>query len=294
MSTGAEGQSLTVTAPAKVNLFLHITGRRGDGYHLLESLFVFTESGDRITVSPSDRLSFSLSGPFAGALAGGENNLVVAAAEALATATGIAPHVALGLEKNLPVAAGIGGGSADAAATLLALNDFWYLGLSLGELSAIAIQLGADVPACLHQKPLFVQGVGEKIREVPLGFEAGILLANPGVELSTPAVFKAFKEAGSAFDDVLGQGVSPWDSLEVLEQNTRNSLEVPAVAACPEVAEVLAFLHGLEGVQMVRMSGSGATCFAVFANRDAAEDARKTAEKCHPDWWFMADRVVTG
>ncbi|WP_020399967.1 4-(cytidine 5'-diphospho)-2-C-methyl-D-erythritol kinase [Kordiimonas gwangyangensis] len=294
MSTGAEGQSLTVTAPAKVNLFLHITGRRDDGYHLLESLFVFTESGDRITVSPSDRLSFALSGPFAGALAGGENNLVVAAAEALATTAGIAPNVALSLEKNLPVAAGIGGGSADAAATLLALNDFWNLGLSLDELSEIAIRLGADVPACLYQKPLFVQGVGERVREVPLGFEAGILLANPGVELSTPAVFKAFKEAGSAFDGTLGQGVSPWDSLEMLGLNTRNSLEVPAVAACPEVAEVLAFLRSLEGVQMVRMSGSGATCFALLESLEAAAEALKTAEKSQPGWWFMADRVVTG
>ena len=293
MSTGL-GASLTVTAPAKINLFLHITGRRADGYHLLESLFVFTKAGDRITVTPSDALSFSLSGPFAGALAGGENNLVVTAAEVLAKAAGREPHVALVLEKNLPVAAGIGGGSADAAATLLALNELWGLHWPLEKLAQIALTLGADVPACLYRKSLYVQGVGEKISEVALRFDAGILLVNPGAELSTPAVFSAFRNAGSAFDTPLGLGVKPWEALEALKAYTQNTLEAPAIEACPGVREVLEYLMGLEGVRFVRMSGSGATCFALFDSREAAARAKSKGEKDKPAWWFMADRLVNG
>lgn len=294
MKTGREGAALTVVAPAKVNLFLHVTGRRDDGYHLLESLFVFTHDGDRITATHSDHLSFSLSGPFAAALAGGENNLVVTAAERLAAAAGRPPHVALSLEKNLPVAAGIGGGSADAAATLLVLNRLWGLDWPLERLASIALELGADVPACLYGKPLYVQGVGEKITAVPLGFNAGILLANPGVELSTPAVFRAFREGGSRFDTPLEVGVAPWESLDVLRSRTRNTLEKPALDACPVIGEVLACLRSLPGAGMVRMSGSGATCFALFESPEAAEAARLEAEKTKPEWWFMADSLRHG
>jgi len=293
MKTGGEGDSLSAIAPAKVNLFLHVTGRRADGYHLLESLFVFTHGGDRITVTASDHLSFSLSGPFSAALAGGENNLVVTAAEKLAAAAGRAPHVALNLVKNLPVAAGIGGGSADAAATLLALNAFWGLDWPLEKLAPLALELGADVPACLYGKPLYVQGVGEKIEKVPLGFEAGILLANPGLELSTPAVFRAFRDAGSQFDAALEVGCKPWESLETLARQTRNSLEKPALDACPAIADVLAFLRSLPGAGLVRMSGSGATCFALFEGIEAAEAARHKAQKSKPEWWFMADGIVS-
>jgi 4-diphosphocytidyl-2-C-methyl-D-erythritol kinase len=295
MKPQGEGAPLTVTAPAKVNLFLHITGRRADGYHLLESLFVFTHGGDRITVTASDHLSFSLSGPFSAALAGGENNLVVTAAEKLAAAAGRgrSPHVALTLEKNLPVAAGIGGGSADAAATLLALNSFWGLDWPLERLAPIALELGADVPACLYGKPLYVQGVGEKVTEVPLGFEAGILLANPGLELSTPAVFRAFREAGSRFDAPLDASGKPWESLDILACQTQNSLEKPALDACPAIGDVLVFLRSLPGAGLVRMSGSGATCFALFESAEAAEGARLQAQKSKPEWWFMADSVVS-
>ena len=297
-STGADPNRpascdrVQVTAPAKINLFLHITGRRRDGFHLLESLFVFTRAGDVVTVNPSSELSFSITGPFAAALAEGGENLVVTAAKALAKAAGIAPNAAISLEKNLPVAAGIGGGSADAAATLLALNQLWQLDWSLERLASLALSLGADVPACLFGKTLYVQGVGENLTPVSLGFEAGILLVNPGRALSTPAVFGAYRLDQTAFDAPGVASDKPWQSLQKITQDTHNALQRAAVVACPEVEQVLDYLIAIPGVKLVRMSGSGATCFALFESREAAIAALAEGQKAKPEWWFMADTLA--
>jgi len=291
------GSSVTVRALAKINLYLHVVGRRADGYHELESLFVFTRNGDEITVRPSEKLTLQISGPFSTDLLseGGadENNLVLRAARALALAGDIKPGASLELVKNLPIASGIGGGSADAAATLLALNSFWGLNLSLVALSKIALTLGADVPACLHQTPLFVSGIGEIIEPVSLFDAFNIVLVNPGAKLSTPVVFDAFHIETDGhflpkmgFQYQSGQKLGPW-----LKDHTSNSLQAPAVSLCPDIADALNLLETCDGAQLVRMSGSGATCFALFDDPADAEKARQSLESARPDWWVFKDSI---
>ncbi|WP_417450567.1 4-(cytidine 5'-diphospho)-2-C-methyl-D-erythritol kinase [Kordiimonas sp.] len=292
MSGPDKNQGLRITAPAKINLFLHITGRRDDGFHLLESLFVFTRAGDVITIGAADGLVFSQCGQFSAGLDGGEDNLVVKAARVLAAAAGIDPAVSITLEKNLPVAAGIGGGSADAAATLLGLNEFWQLGWSNDRLEDVALRLGADVPACLHRSPLYVEGVGEHLTPVELGFTAGVLLVNPGKTLSTPAVFAAYRLANTPFDTSGAGAAKPWQSLCNVIQQTKNSLQAAAIGACADIQRVLDYLIAIPGVKLVRMSGSGATCFALFSDRAAAEAALAQGKKDKPEWWFMADEIA--
>lgn len=286
---------VSVTAPAKVNLFLHITGRRNDGYHELESLFVFTRGGDTVTVAAAPEFSFRVEGPFAGALeafgGAGADNLVAKAAMLLASHAGLEPHVAITLEKKLPVAAGIGGGSSDAAAALLALNRFWKLDLSKAALEGLGLQLGADVPACLHQVPLMVRGIGEALTPVRLGWRAGILLVNPMEPLSTPTVFKAYHAAGTGFDTPLQDTGALLASVEALAEATHNALQAPAEAECPAVSEVIEALHGQPGAMLARMSGSGATCFALFETPEAAADAARDIAQEQPSWWVMPDQI---
>ncbi|MCJ9427572.1 4-(cytidine 5'-diphospho)-2-C-methyl-D-erythritol kinase [Kordiimonas marina] len=292
----AEEAALHITAPAKVNLFLHVTGRRADGYHALESLFVFTRKGDELVLTPADDLGFSLAGPFAPrlrALGGdGEGNLVVRAARALADAAGRAPSVHIELIKTLPVEAGIGGGSADAAAVLLGLNDLWGLGWSKDKLAEIALTLGADVPACLYQEPLYVTGIGETVRRVTLPWTGALLLVNPGSGSATPAVFKAYKAAGTAFDAPLGLPEDAWQSPDSLKADSHNSLEAAALSLNPAIAEVLAVLCEEKAARLVRMSGSGATCFALFDSLKDAEAAADRLKAAHPAWWVMADEIA--
>lgn len=291
------GGIVTQPAPAKINLYLHIVGRRPDGYHELESLFVFTQSGDEIRVQPSDTLTLKISGPFAAALTAEnyvpEDNLVLRAARALALAGSSGQGADIELVKNLPIASGIGGGSADAAATLLALNKLWGLNLSLHALSEIALTLGADVPACLHRVPLFVSGIGETLDPVKLEGSHTILLVNPSISLSTPTVFKAFHTGASSgflpkigYHRPRGPGLGLW-----LSQHTSNSLQASAVSLCPQIAEVLARLEACDGARLVRMSGSGATCFALFDDPVRAEKAKHTVKTERPDWWVFKDHM---
>ncbi|WCL53748.1 4-(cytidine 5'-diphospho)-2-C-methyl-D-erythritol kinase [Gimibacter soli] len=281
--------ALMVTAPAKVNLFLEITGRRADGYHLLDSLFVFTAHGDTLTFAPADDLALTIDGPFAGALDGAaDDNLVLRAARLLAAETGVAAKAAIRLTKNLPVAAGIGGGSADAAAALRGLNDLWGAGLDDAALARLGIQLGADVPACLAGRPILVEGVGEGFMPVVYEGPKGILLANPGLPLETPPVFRAYREASKAFDAGLPPAAA-YD-LEAVKAR-RNSLAGPAINVLPAIADVLKTLETLHGVRLARMSGSGATCFALFDSEAEAGAAARSLIARHPDWWLMADRI---
>ncbi|SDE49583.1 4-(cytidine 5'-diphospho)-2-C-methyl-D-erythritol kinase [Kordiimonas lacus] len=289
---------VSVTAPAKVNLFLHITGRRADGYHELESLFVFTKGGDRVTVAAAPEFTFTLEGPFASALealgGAGEGNLVSKAVMLLASHAGLEPNVAVTLEKNLPVAAGIGGGSSDAAAALLALNQFWKLKLPMSVLEGIALQLGADVPACLHQVPLLVRGIGEELKPVSLGWQAGIVLVNPMEPLSTPAVFKAYHVAAAAFDAPLQNAEALCANVHDLAASSRNALEGAARSICPAVADVLDEFMCQDGVTLARMSGSGATCFALFETAEEAEVAARKIGESRRNWWVMADYLGAG
>ena len=264
-------------APAKVNLYLRVTGRRADGYHLLDSLAVFGPAADVLAAAPADNLTLELRGPFAGALAGDPDNLVLRAARLLAEAAGVEPRARLVLDKRLPVASGIGGGSADAAAALRLLGRLWDVPVP-GDL---AQRLGADVPVCLAARPARMEGIGERLGPAPRLPACGLLLANPGVAVSTPAVFRA--RAGEFSPRAaLPEG---WASAEAMAAGLAplgNDLETAAVAIAPEIGHTLAWLRARPGCLLARMSGSGATCFAVFADGAAAEAGERDAP---PGWW---------
>lgn len=288
--------SLEVVAPAKINLFLHVTGRRSDGYHLLDSLFAFTTKGDTVRVAEDAGLSLSITGPFAGTLNAGpaDNNLVWQAADKLKKHTGCEKGVRISLCKNLPVASGIGGGSADAAATLLALNKFWQLGLEQEDMLDIALELGADVPACLNKAPVRVTGIGEHVTPAELPKVYGIVLVNPRVPLSTPAVFKAFKDSGRPFEEPVFNALPKTDAefVRFLTNETHNSLREPAIALAEECVNVLDRLARLDTSLYTQMSGSGATCYALFDGHKDAQAAARTLQSQQPSWWVMADSLI--
>lgn len=275
-------------APAKVNLALHVTGRRADGYHLLDTLVAFTEAGDRITVAAAQHDGFTIEGPFAPLLGDAADNLVPRARDLLRDIYGDLPPVAITLEKNLPVASGIGGGSSDAAATLRALVRFWHLDISTGALAATALPLGADLPMCLHARTLVARGIGEEIEPVEGFPPLHMVLANPGVAVPTPAIFRALASRENpplpALPPQLG-GLSAWLA------DTRNDLEAPARTLAPEIGEVLSRLTA-NGASLARMSGSGATCFGLFASAGEAQAAASAIAARHPAWYVTATRTI--
>nr|WP_073134774.1 4-(cytidine 5'-diphospho)-2-C-methyl-D-erythritol kinase [Roseomonas rosea] len=282
MGAAPVDEAVAELAPAKINLHLHVTGRRADGYHLLDSLVVFAGAADEVMVEPGEGHSLRLGGPEAGALAAEPDNLVLRAARLLAEAAGRdLPGAALLLEKRLPVASGIGGGSADAAAALRALNRFWGLGMAGPALEALALRLGADVPVCVASRPTRMQGVGEVLSAAP-GLPAfGMVLANPRVSLATPGIFAA-RTGPFSPPAVLPARWADAAALAEALRALRNDLEPPAISLCPPIAGVLEALSALPGALMARMSGSGATCFALFADAAAAEHA---AMLLPPAWW---------
>jgi 4-diphosphocytidyl-2-C-methyl-D-erythritol kinase len=284
------GFAVLEEAAAKINLALAVVGRREDGYHLLDSLVTFTEYGDRIGVSPAREDRFTLSGRFSGTLAAEGDNLVTRARDrlrdTLARSGQAAPPAHIHLEKNLPVASGIGGGSADAAATLRGLMRLWQAGLPKGDLDAIALSLGADVPMCLAGRPLVASGIGEDI--TPLTLPAlPIVLANPLVGVSTPAVFKALASKHNAPLAVPARSANWPETIAGL----RNDLEPPARQLCPEIGLISQSL-AQTGASLVRMSGSGATCFALYGSDAEATAATATLAGQHPDWFFTATRTI--
>lgn len=262
--------TVEVLAPAKVNLTLHVTGQRADGYHLLDSLVTFAGIGDRITAVVADETSLTVTGPFAGDLLGGDN-LVLRAADAMQVTAAIT------LEKNLPVASGLGGGSADAAATLHALAR-----LSGRPLPILGDQarLGADVPACAEGQLLRMGGIGEDLSLMGKPPRLPMLLVNPGVAVSTPAVFAKLTEKVNAPMPL----VIPDSGLLDWLAGQRNDLQAPAIEVAPVIGDVLTCLER-SGARLARMSGSGATCFALYDTDAAATEARDTITDQHPDWW---------
>jgi len=265
-------------APAKINLYLHVTGRRADGYHLLDSLVVFAQAGDAITACGATQLSLVIDGPESATLRAEADNLVLRAARLLAQTANIAPSAKLTLTKNLPVASGIGGGSADAAATLRLLAQTWN---TTTDLTKLAAELGADVPVCVASQSAVMQGIGEILRPAPRLPPLGILLANPRVALPTAPVFRA---RSGAFSPPARLPAS-WPSARAMATDLAllsNDLEAPAIGLCPPVATVLTALRTLPGALLARMSGSGATCFALFETAAAAANA---AALLPPAWW---------
>ncbi|MCX7888891.1 MAG: 4-(cytidine 5'-diphospho)-2-C-methyl-D-erythritol kinase [Rhodobacteraceae bacterium] len=268
-------------APAKVNLTLHVTGRRADGYHLLDSLVVFADCGDRLRVEPGADLELVAEGPFAGALGPGADNLVLRAARLMDPGRG----ARITLRKNLPVAAGLGGGSADAAATLRALAALWAAPLPD---AAAAAGLGADVPVCLAGRPARMRGRGERIEPVAPLPEMALVLANPGERLATAEVFAALSARDNA---PMPDQLPAWDGFEALVSflaAQRNDLEPPARRLRPAIGDVLAALSAQPGCRLARMSGSGATCFGLFAARPAADAAADALRRARPGWWVEA------
>ncbi|WP_428926488.1 4-(cytidine 5'-diphospho)-2-C-methyl-D-erythritol kinase [Marinibacterium sp. SX1] len=274
------GGGFTAFAPAKVNLALHVTGQRDDGYHLLDSVVVFAGTGDQVTVTPSDRLDLSIDGPEGQGLAADDDNLVLRAARFLDPAG----TAAIRLTKRLPVASGIGGGSADAAATLRALSALWSVPLPAPGATAA---LGADVPVCLAGRPCRMQGIGDQLSPLPALPDLDILLVNPRVGVPTGAIFKGLPRKDNPPLDPLPatpSAVLPWLAAQ------RNDLAPPALAQAPVISETLAALADLSPLHH-GMSGSGATCFALFA-RGAAAPALDRLRRARPDWWSAAAAVL--
>jgi 4-diphosphocytidyl-2-C-methyl-D-erythritol kinase len=275
-------------APAKGNLYLHVLGRRADGFHRLDSLIAFADIGDRLSAAPAASLSLDLSGPESGGLAGlGDDNLVLRAGRRLAAHAGVGGGAALHLEKHLPIAAGIGGGSSDAAAALRALARLWRRDIGEAALAALAAELGADVPVCLFGRPAWVGGVGEQLAPAAGLPPAGILLANPRRPLPTDAVFRARSGQFGASGRFAPMPRDAAGLARVLAERG-NELTKAATALVPEIAAVLARLAALPEALLARMSGSGATCFALFAGRAAAEHAGALLAAAEPGWWCAA------
>ena len=293
------GLTVSAFAPAKINLYLHVVGRRTDGYHLLDSLVAFADIGDWVTAAPAPTLSLTIGGPEGDAIAAlGEDNLVLRAARLFAAAIGpqapgAAPFgAALCLDKRLPAAAGIGGGSSDAAATLRALDRLWRRPLDRDAVAALALTLGADTPACLAARPVWVGGVGERIEDAPGLPPAGIVLANPRRALPTAAVFAARRGAfaGAGRFDAMPPDAA---GLAAVLADRRNDLTEAALTLLPDIAAVLQRLSQLPGALFARMSGSGATCFALFPDRASAVSAGALLARAEPRWWSAAGALMT-
>ena len=316
-------------APAKINLFLHVGPQRPDGFHPICSLMAFADVGDRLTAAPAERFALELEGPFAGHAPAGDDNLVVRAARALWDGEG-GPPLRIALHKTLPAAAGLGGGSSDAAATLRLVRRALALDVDAARLQAIAAGLGSDVPACLDARPVLVEGRGERLSSGPAMAPLHAVLARPAVGSATGPVYRAFdellptsahpgesrdpglfadragggentgKRLGPGFrrgERVEGLGPKMPSGLESIHAiaaflaSTRNDLEAPAVALEPAIGEVLAVLRRSSAVLFARMSGSGSACFGLCPDSQAAERLALELRTEHPDWWVTDCRL---
>lgn len=279
---------IAIEAPAKINLALHVCGRRDDGYHLLDSLVVFAGVGDRISVETADTLTLALTGPFAGGLAAEPDNLVLRAARFLAPGSG----AAITLEKNLPVASGIGGGSTDAAATLLACAALWGLDANALVRPDLAAALGADVPVCLARAPALMRGIGEDVTAIESLPPLWMVLANPGQPLSTRTVFNTLRGRFGKPLEPLPPKPDAAGLLAYLE-NQRNDLTAPALELMPRIGVILNALAATTGCRLARLSGSGATCFGLYSEESAARAAAKSLKAAHSGWWVQAAPMLT-
>jgi 4-diphosphocytidyl-2-C-methyl-D-erythritol kinase len=281
---------LVENAPAKVNLTLRVLGRRDDGYHEIESLAAFADCGDRLTLTPGGELALAVGGPQAGQAGADADNLVLKAARALAARISGIQLGGFSLEKNLPVAAGLGGGSADAAAALRLIARANALPPGDPRLYEAARATGADVPVCLDPRPRLMRGIGEKLSEPLVLPPLPTVLVNPGVALATKPVFAAWRPAvkpSAPFDLAATKGNGAEELLRILAAQA-NDLESAAIKLAPMVADVLAGLRGLSGCRLARMSGSGATCFAIFSSTAEATAAAKIMQGTNPNWWVRA------
>jgi 4-diphosphocytidyl-2-C-methyl-D-erythritol kinase len=292
---GTRESDVTETAPAKINLCLHVTGRRADGYHLLDSLVTFASHGDTLRFAASAVDTFTLTGRFGPLLSPDTDNLVLRARDRLRAAVldmGMAaPPVAITLQKDLPIASGIGGGSADAAATLRGLLRFWGVSLDETLLAEMALGLGADVPMCLASRPLMARGIGEDLAPVKNLPALFMVLVNPLVSVSTPEIFRRLTKRDNAPVPPLPE--SPEADWLSFIATLRNDLEPAARTAVQDIDTVSEALSQT-GAGLVRMSGSGATCFGLYRSTEAAEAAATVLADRHPGWYVQATTTIAG
>ncbi|MEP1443378.1 MAG: 4-(cytidine 5'-diphospho)-2-C-methyl-D-erythritol kinase [Hyphomicrobiales bacterium] len=290
-------QNCRKTARAKINLALHITGQRDDGYHLLDSVVVFSNYGDEITVSKQTTDAnetaphhLTINGPFGAGLEADQDNLVLKAARLMGDDI---PPLNIVLEKNLPVASGIGGGSADAAATLLAIAELLDRPLPSGD---DVLSLGADVPVCLHGcqqgTAIRMSGIGETLSALPKTPALPIVLVNPNVGVSTPAIFKSLTSKNNPPLARSNDGVNQAAPFAQWINDCRNDLQPPAILHCEEVSACINALSKCSGSLVARMSGSGATCFGLFENDEDAKEAASALQADHPNWWVVATKLA--
>lgn len=293
----ADPARLSIPAPAKINLYLHVTGKRPDGYHLLDSLIAFAGIQDRVSVAPADGVSLTIEGPYGDDLKGTQDdNLVLKAARLLGAAAGIEAGADIRLDKRLPVASGIGGGSADAAAALTGLSELWGVARAGGgagggaggpDLKKLALELGADVPVCLFGSAAFIGGIGEEIDRSPTLPPAWLVLVNPGAVLSTPEVFAAREGEFSEPARFDGAPESARALADILAQRG-NDLTAAAISLRPAIGDVLKVLEAADECLLARMSGSGATCFGLFDDAGGAARAAAVISQGRPEWWVRA------
>ncbi len=280
----------TIAVPAKLNLTLHITGRRPDGYHLLESLVAFTEYGDALEISPADTLSLTITGPFAAALQQNpDDNLVMRAARLLQPYAG-GQGARLTLHKQIPVGAGLGGGSGDAATTLKGLIAHWKLSIEHRRVMEMALSLGSDVPVCYGAHTAWVCGIGEKITSCDTLATVWVLLVNPGVPLPTADVYRRFSEAFAASVPAPAT-LNSFDGLVAEISGKRNMLEPAAIQLLPVISGMLSHIRATPGCRIARMSGSGATCFGLYEHEDQARRAEAVIKQHYPQGWAVTTKL---
>lgn len=285
----AHTKTVSAILPAKVNLFLHVCGRRNDGYHLLESLVGFTEFGDRISAKLADDLTLTVEGPFAAELPSiVDKNLIIRAAKVLLEKAGIQKGAHIKLEKNIPISAGIGGGSADAAGTLRALTDLWRLEYSDHSLARLGMRIGADVPICIYSQPAIIEGVGEIVIPQKYFPPCGVVLANAGGIVSTTRVFA--ERSGSFTKKLIWPEIGSFDNLVNELKIRKNDLSQAAGMILPVIHEVLAAISKTKDCEFYQMSGSGGTCFGLYPNQKAAEKAAISISENNPRWWCIATK----
>ena len=284
-------KTFEISAPAKINLFLHITGKRVDGYHLLQSVMAFVDVGDAMTFYPHDGLLFDADGPFAGELPPPQDNIIYYAAKALADSWRVPLQAGIHLTKNMPIASGVAGGSSNAAATLLGLSKLWGLPDDRDRLHKIAAKLGADVPACLVKRAVWAEGIGEKMSPLADMPQLHLVLANPMIATPTSEVFARFKNRPSAPIQYSGRRKSAAEWIHELKMY-RNDLTDAAIEVCPDITSVLNALKNTPNCHFARLSGSGATCFGVYDTAAAAQAAVNKLRLSHPRWWITPAQLL--
>ena len=290
MSADRNSQTLSELAPAKINLSIKVMGRRPDGFHEIQSLVVFADCGEKLVGEMANELRLDVTGPFAGSLADEQHNLVTRAATLLGDHLELALDAHLTLEKHLPVASGMGGGSADAAAALRLLGRLYGRTVEPHQLAALALCLGADVPVCLEPRPAFMWGKGELIKRLADVPDFWMLLVNPGVAVSTGDVFRLLN-AQETVETAVSPPLPHWSDLDALVEwlaAQGNDLEGPARKIAPVIGDVIAAIAETGGCRLARMSGSGATCFGIYGDEKSALAAEAAIKAVHPEWWSVA------